>query len=215
MTIEDEENYQNSQNCWICYQKIVNNKDKVMDHCHITGKFRGAAHKEFNSKWRIPRKLPIIFQNLEGYDEHLIFRELSSFKDIFVQVITKTDERDMSIIVNRNIIFLDSLQFLKASLDILAGNLEDEDFKHLLSEFSEDKLKLLRRKDSYPYEWVDSYKKFIYPRLPPREAFYSSLDDGKRGKGDGHISDEQYSHLKNLWNIFNFNIFRDFHNYYL
>ena len=152
---------------------------------------------------------------MEGYDEHLIFRELSSFKDIFVQVITKTDERDMSIIVNRNIIFLDSLQFFKASLDILAGNLEDEDFKHLLSEFSEDKLKLLRRKDSYPYEWVDSYKKFIYPRLPSKEAFYSSLDDGKRGKGDGHISDEQYSQLKNLWSIFNFNIFRDFHNYYL
>ena len=39
----------------------------------------------------------------------------------------------MSIIVNRNIIFLDSLQFLKASLDNLAGNLEDTDFKHLLS----------------------------------------------------------------------------------
>ena len=41
----------------------------------------------------------------------------------------------MSIIVNRNIIFLDSLQFLKASLDTLAGNLQDIDFKHLLLEF--------------------------------------------------------------------------------
>ena len=49
----------------------------------------------------------------------------------------------MSIIVNRNIISLDSLQFLRASLDNLAGNLEDEDFKHLLSK---DKLKLLRKK---------------------------------------------------------------------
>ena len=121
----------------------------------------------------------------------------------------------MSIIVNRNIIFLDSLQFLKASLDNLAGNLENEDFKHLLSELSEDKLKVLNRKDAYPYEWVDSYKKIIYPRLPPKEAFYSSIADGKRGGGDGHISDEQYSHLKNVWNTSNFNIFRDFHNYYL
>ena len=58
----------------------------------------------------------------------------------------------MSIIVNRNIIFLDSLQFLKASLDNLVGNLQDTDFKHLLSEFPEDKLGLLRKKDSYPYE---------------------------------------------------------------
>ena len=97
----------------------------------------------------------------------------------------------MSIIVNRNIIFLDSLQFLKASLDSLAGNLQDTDFKHLLSEFPEDKLDLLRKKDAYPYEWVDSYKKFIYPRLPPKESFYSTIDDGKRGKGDGHISYSQ------------------------
>ena len=52
----------------------------------------------------------------------------------------------MSIIVNRNIIFSDSLQFLKASLDNLALNLEDNDFKHLLSEFPEDKLEFLRKK---------------------------------------------------------------------
>ena len=41
----------------------------------------------------------------------------------------------MSIIVNNGIVFLDSLQFFKASLDSLVGNLEDNDFKHLLSEF--------------------------------------------------------------------------------
>ena len=140
---------------------------------------------------RISRKLPIIFHNLEGYDGHLIFRELNNFKDIDVPVIPKLNKRYMSIIVNRNIIFLDSVQFLKASLDSLAGNLQDTDFKHLLSEFPEDKLDLLRKKDAYPYEWVDSYKKFIYPRLPPKESFYSTIDDGKRGKGDGHISYSQ------------------------
>ena len=127
------------------YQNIINNKDKVRDHCHITGKFREAAHIECNSKLRMPRKLAIIFHNLEGYYGHLIFRELNNFKDIDIQVSPKTDERYMSIIVN-NIIFLDSLQFLKASLDTLAGNLEDSDFKHLLSEFLEDKLEFLRRK---------------------------------------------------------------------
>ena len=113
----------------------------------------------------------------------------------------------MSIIVNRNIIFSDSLQFLKPSLDNLALN--------SLSEFPEDKLELLRKKDSYPYEWVDSYKKFIYPRLPPKKAFYSSIDDGKRGKGDGHISNDKYFHLKNVCNTFNFKAFKDFHNHYL
>ena len=157
MTIEDEENYQNSQNCWICDQKIINNKDKVRDHCHITGKFRGAAHKECNLKLRIPRKIPIIVHNLEGYGGHLIFRELNNFKDNDIQVTSKTDGRYMSIIVNNDIIFLDSLQVLKASLDSLAGKLKDDDFKRLLSEFPKDKLELLRKKDTYPYEWVDSY----------------------------------------------------------
>ena len=121
----------------------------------------------------------------------------------------------MSIIVNKNIIFLDSLQFCKASLDSLAENLEDSDFKHLMSEFSKNKLEILKRKDAYPYEWVDSYKKFIYPRLPPKESFYSSIDDGKRGKGDGHISNNQYLHLKLVWKEFGFKTFRDFHNHYL
>ena len=102
----------------------------------------------------------------------------------------------MSIIVNRHITFIDSLQFYNGSLDTLASNLNNEDFKHLTSEFGIDKLEILKRKDAYPYEWVDSYRKFIYPRLPPKESFYSSIDDGKRGKGDGHISDKQYSHLK-------------------
>ena len=73
MTIGDENNYLNSESRWKkCDEKIINNKDKVKDHCHITGKFRGATHKECNSKLRIPRKLPIIFHNSEGYDRYII-----------------------------------------------------------------------------------------------------------------------------------------------
>ena len=78
MTNEDEKRYQNSQICWICNEKINKDKDKERDHCHITGKFRGAAHKKCNLKLRIPRKLPIIFHNLQGYDRHIIFEECSS-----------------------------------------------------------------------------------------------------------------------------------------
>ena len=98
----------------------------------------------------------------------------------------------MSIIVNRHITFIDSLQFYNSSLDTLASNLNDEDFKCLISEFGIDKLEILKRKDAYPYEWVDSYEKFNYKELPPKECFYSSINDGKRNKSNGHISDEQY-----------------------
>ena len=215
MIIEDENNYQNSNDCWICNEKIIKNKDKVRDHCHITGEYRGPAHSQCNLKLKISRTLPIIFHNLEGYDGHIILRELNNFKDIHIQVIPKSSEKYMSIIINRNIVFLDPLRFLKASLDTLAGNLQDKDFKHLLSKFPSDKLKILREKDAYWYEWVDSYEKCNYKELPPKEAFYSSIDDGKRGKGDGHISDEQYLHLKNVWNTFNFKTFKDYHNHYL
>ena len=124
--------------------------------------------------------------------------EFNNFKNIDIQVIPKSTEKYNSIIIYKNITFLGSLQFLKASLDELADNLEYTDFKHLLSEFSKDKLEILKGKDAYPYDWVDNYKEFLYLKLPPKKDFYSSLKV-KRGKGDGHISDEQYAHLQNVW----------------
>ena len=115
-----------------------------------------------------------------------------------------------------------SLQLYNGSLDTLASNLNNEDFKHLTSESGTDKLEILKRKDAYPYEWVaypyewvDSYEKFKHPVLPKKKHFYSSLKDGKRDKSNGHISDEQYQHLQNVWNTFNFNTFEDFHHHYL
>ena len=215
MTIDDEERYQNSDMCWICNEKLNKDKDKERDHCHITGKFRGAAHKKYNLKLKIPRQLPIIFHNLERFDGHIIFKELNNFDDIDIQVVPKTSEEYMSIIVNRNIIFLDSNQFYKGKLDNHASHLNNEDFKHLLSEFPIDKLELLKGKDAYPYEWVDSYEKFNYQELPPKECLYSLIKDGKRDNDSGYISDEQYLHLQNVWNTSNYNTFRDFHNHYL
>ena len=117
--------------------------------------------------------------------------------------------------VNRHITFIDSYQFYNSSLDTLASNLEDNDFKHLTSEFGIDKSGILKRKDPYPYKWVDFYQKFKHSSLPEKKYFYSSLRDGKRDRSDGHISDEQYQYLQNVWDIFNFNTFEDFHDYYL
>ena len=47
-----------------------------------------------------------------------------------------------------------------------------------------------------------------------KKYFYSSSRDGKRDRSNGHISNEQCLHLQNVWNIFNFNTFEDFHNHY-
>ena len=65
-------------------------------------------------------------------------------------------------------------------------------------------------------EWmVDSYEKFKDPSLPEKKYFYWSLKDGKRDRSNGHISDEQYQHLQNVWDKFNFNTFEDFHDHHL
>ena len=121
----------------------------------------------------------------------------------------------MSIIINRYITFIDSLQLYNGSLETLASNLKDEDFKHLTSEFGIDKLEVLKRKDAYPYEWVDSHENFKYPSLPEKKYFYSLLKDGKRDRSEDNISDEQHLQLKNVWKMFNFKTLEDFHNHYL
>ena len=72
MTNQDEEIFNNSQICWICNEEL--NTDKVRYHFHIKCKFRGAAHNQCNLKLKIPQKLPIIFQNLEGCQGHIIFK---------------------------------------------------------------------------------------------------------------------------------------------
>ena len=140
MTTQDEEIYNNWQIFWVCREDV--NTDKGKDRCHITGKFRGAAHNQCNLKLKIPKKIPVFFHNLERYDGHIIFKELNNF-DVTVHVIPKTVEKYMSIIVNRNITFIDSNEFYKGSLDTLASSLDDKDFKYLMAEFSPDKLKIL------------------------------------------------------------------------
>ena len=176
MTNKDGEIDHNSHICWICKQEL--SMGKVRDHCHVTCKFRGAAHNKRNLKLRIPRKLLIIFHNLKGYDGHIIFKELHNF-DVDIVVIPKDIDKSMSIIVNRHICFIDSLQFYNISPDTFASNLEDNDFKHLTSLFSIDKLEILKRKDAYLYEWVDSYEKFKHPSLHETKCFYSSIRDAK------------------------------------
>ena len=70
---EEEEEFQLSNTCRICKKLIDNDDEKVRDHCHVTGKFRGAAHWSCNINLQLTKKVPVIFHNLRGYDNHLIF----------------------------------------------------------------------------------------------------------------------------------------------
>ena len=76
---EEEEQFQLSNICWIFEKLIDDGSEKVRDQCHVTGKFRGAAHQICNINLQLTKKVPVIFHNLRGYTSHLILDELKNF----------------------------------------------------------------------------------------------------------------------------------------
>ena len=82
MTASDEKDFQNAKKCWICDRKYKPDEGEnipVRDHCHMTGKYRGSAHKKCNLKLQISAekiKIQVIIHNLKGYDSHLIIEKL-------------------------------------------------------------------------------------------------------------------------------------------
>ena len=207
MSMEEEEVFQLSNKCWICGRLFDLMDEKVRDHCHESGKFRGAAHFSCNANFKISKKVPVVFLNLKWYDGHLIVKELSNF-DVVIDVIPNGLEKYMAFIVNRNLVFIDSMQFINCSLDSLVRNLVDEDFKYLSREFSGECLELVKEKCVYPYEYVDSFKKFDKGELPGKDAFFSSL----KGKS---ISEEDYLRAANVWNVFGIKKLGEYHDLYL
>ena len=90
MSEEEEHLFQQSNSCsclsYLLLLLIDNDEEKVRDHCHITGKFRGAGHWDCNINFQLTKKVPVTFHNLRGYDSHLIFNELDKF-DVKIDVL--------------------------------------------------------------------------------------------------------------------------------
>ena len=86
MSEKEEEEIQLSNTSWISEKLIDNDDEKVRDHCHMTGKFRGAAHWSCNINLQLTRNVPVIFHNLRCYESHLIFSELNKF-DVKIDII--------------------------------------------------------------------------------------------------------------------------------
>ena len=75
LTQDEQKSFDKAETCHICNKKLIN--DKVRDHCHFTGQYRGAAHNSCNLQCRKPMILPVIFHNLQGYDAHLFIKQLA------------------------------------------------------------------------------------------------------------------------------------------
>ena len=134
-------------------------------------------------------------------------KELSNF-DVVIDVIPNGLEKYMAFIVNRNLVFIDSVQFMNCSLDSLVESLVNEDFKYLLKEIKDEFLKLVKEKGVYPYEYMNSFKKFDEGELSSKGAFFSSL----KGKG---ISETDFFRAKRVWNVFSIKNLGEYHDLYL
>ena len=57
-------------------KRDLNYTKKVRDHCHFTGKFRGAAHSIYNLRYKVPQEIPVEIHDGSKYDYHLIIKQL-------------------------------------------------------------------------------------------------------------------------------------------
>ena len=125
MKQEDEEDYKNNNICRFCEKNI--GSDKVRDHCHLNGKYRGPAHNvcNVNVKQKDSNFIPFAFHNFSNYDCHMFFKRLIDLKkdEVKFKNIPKTNEEYILVkyVCSR---FIDSYRFLSESLDKLVKKFE-------------------------------------------------------------------------------------------
>ena len=226
MTSQNERDFQNSTVRHIC-ERSFKAKDllihddgdimnKVRDHCHITGEYRGAAHRDCNLKWAISAeklKIPVIFHNLKGYDSHFIMQNIGHLVrqdlNIDVGVIASNFEKYIGFNIGKHLTFIDSFSFMSQSLDRLSSNLSDDAFFHTREAFpNDDQFRLIKQKGVYPYDYMDSFQRFSERSLPEIEDFYSILNDT-------NISESDYEHAKRVWSTFQIKDLGEYHDLYL
>ena len=227
ITEEEQETFGNAARCWICNNVFVED-DKVRDHCHYTGKYRGPAHSKCNLALKKDKTVPVGFHNGTKYDFHLLVRELGRVNG-YIRTIARNSEQYISVekavrisettvtdktgkpLIKKNtwyIRLVDTLGFLQASLANCVKTFPREEFKMLKEEFGEENFDLLIRKGVFPYDWFTSIKNLDEdPKNLTKDDFYSALND------EG-ISDEDYAHFLNVCNKFNLGTMRNYHDFY-
>ena len=108
MCAEDEERSQLSKNCWICNKSFDSGDNKVRDHCHVTGKYRGPAYWSCNINLKLTKKVPVIFHNLRGCDSHLIMQETGKY-DVKVSIILNGLEKYVAVTINKSLVFFNNM----------------------------------------------------------------------------------------------------------
>ncbi|OXA46815.1 hypothetical protein Fcan01_18494 [Folsomia candida] len=209
LTLEEQTLYEESNICHIC--ENVLQEDKVRDHSHETGRFRGAAHRQCNAKYRQKDRIPVLMHNFRSYDSHLLLSYVRKLSAKEVKVIPSNSEKYMALLCE-NYVFLDSFLFLTASLDtltndLLLGNNFEQDFKPLIQIFGQGAAKEMSRKGIYMYEYMDKWKKFDQKKFPKKSDFYNSL-------ASSGVSDVDYKYGKHIFKSYCSDL-GDYHDLYL
>ena len=109
-------------------------------------------------------------------------------KGLDINVIPNNMEKYMAFMIGKNLVFIDSFQFMSQSLSTLVNNLPADASKYTHEVFRKKKKReLMKRKGVYS---MDSFNKFS-ESLPAKKYFYSLMNDE-------HISDEDYQHAQNV-----------------
>ncbi|GBO29059.1 hypothetical protein AVEN_122502-1 [Araneus ventricosus] len=213
MTPQDELDFRSETHCSICKKALKG--DRVRDHDHQTGRYRAALHSSCNLKFRLSKKIPVVFHNLKNYDGHLIMQEIGKLKDYEITVVPTTIEKYVTFSLSKryhkfkvSLNFVDSFKFLSTSLEKLVQNLTPDKFNILKENFPHHNISLLLRTGVYPYEYMDSHQKFDEERLPSIDSFESTLT------GCG-ISNEDYRHAQTVWNYFSLKNMGEYHDLYV
>ena len=201
-TDEETEFYEKQKVCHICQKEFSTNKNdknkfklyrKVKDHCHYTGKFRGAAHSICNLIYKTPKEIPVAIHNGSTYDYHFIIKHLA-----------KEFECDFIGLKNNKL----HCKYKYAKKRWL------KPVKELIKKFAGvyqfcnggiNKFVLLLKKVVYPYEYMNSWERFNETSLPDKEAFGSELNLED-------ITDEDYAHGQKVWEVFEIKNLGEYHN---
>ena len=155
LTNKEIKSYKKQKVCHICEKEFCDDKNKkneydlyhkVRNHCHYTGKFRGAAHNICNLRCKVLKKIPTVFHNGSTYEYDFIIKQLAkefrgefeclgenTEKYITFSVLLKK-ENDNSKKITYKLKFIDSYRFMPTSLSNLVDNLSgmyDTDAKNV------------------------------------------------------------------------------------
>ena len=211
MTEEDKKAFKESTHCHICKKGLDWNSVKnypVKDHDHFLEKknYRGSAHNSCNLRyWERTKKVPVMFHNL-AYDLNNFLLDLLKLADNpdDISIIPQNLEKFKAVYTD-HFIFMDTLQFLPASLADLVDNLKSQgtdNFKRLRAYYP-DNYELLTEKGVFPYDLVTDFEVFSRTSLPSQDCFYNKLNE------EG-ITDKDYARAQKTWDDLNCSTFLDY-----